>query len=97
MLLPHETRRPRLVVAAAVAHGALSLGWALVLDAALPRRHPLLAGTAAGVGIAALDLGVVGRRLPAIRALPLAPQVADHVAYGVAVAAVLRRQSGSQP
>jgi hypothetical protein len=92
MLLPHETRRGRLIVAATVAHGALSLAWALVLSAALPRRHPLTAGAAAGLGIAALDLGVIGRRLPRIRALPLWPQVADHVAYGMVVATVLARR-----
>jgi hypothetical protein len=92
LLLPHETRRTRLVAAACVAHGALSLGWALVLDAALPRRHPVAAGTVAGLGIAALDLGLVGRRLPRIRALPGWPQVADHVAYGIAVALVLARR-----
>ena len=39
-----------------------------------------------------IDLGVVGRRLPRIRALPLLPQVADHVAYGAAVGAVLSRR-----
>jgi hypothetical protein len=97
-LLPHETRRGRLVAAATVLHAALSLGWALVLSAALPRRHPFAAGAAAGLGIASLDLGVVGRRLPRIRALPLGPQVADHVAYGMVVMAVLalaRRRSAT--
>lgn len=92
LLLPHETRRARLVVAAGVAHGALSLGWAVVLDAALPRRHPVAAGTAAGLAIAALDLGLVGRRLPRIRALPPGPQIADHVTYGIAVAVILARR-----
>ena len=95
LLLPRETRRGRLVLAAAAAHGALSLGWAVVLDAALPRRHPLLTGALAGLGIAALDLGVIARRLPRIRALPLTPQIADHVAYGVVVAAVLAHRRGS--
>jgi len=92
LLLPHETRPARLVAAAGVAHGALSLGWAVVLDAVLPRRHPVAAGTLAGLGIAALDLGLVGRRFPRIRALPPAPQIADHVAYGVTVALVLARR-----
>ena len=41
----------------------------------------------------ALDLGVVGRRIPRVRALPLGGQLADHVAYGVVVAAVLRRRA----
>lgn len=90
MLLPRETRRGRLVVAATVAHGVLSLGWAAVL-ARLLRRPSARSGAVAGVGIAALDLGLVGRRIPAIRALPPIPQVADHVLYGLAVAMVLAR------
>jgi hypothetical protein len=74
-----------------VAHAALSLGWAAVLARVLPRRPALWQGAVAGLAIAALDLGVVGRRLPRIRALPALPQVADHVAYGITVAWVLRR------
>ena len=73
-------------------HLALSLGWALVLARALPRRRPTLEGAAAGLAIAALDLGLLGRRLPAIRALPVLPQVADHVAYGAVVGAILGRR-----
>src|SRR3954468_7197180 len=61
-----------------VAHLAISLWWGLVLARLLPRRPSLAAGAAAGVGIAALDLGVIGRWFPRIRALPAAPQVADH-------------------
>ncbi|HUR86611.1 MAG TPA: hypothetical protein VMY78_14810 [Solirubrobacteraceae bacterium] len=96
LLLPHEQRAPRLLAAAAVAHAALSLGWAFVLAALLPRRHATIAGAAAGIAIAALDLGVVGRRVARIRALPLAPQVLDHVAFAVTVATVLERRSVSR-
>jgi hypothetical protein len=92
LLLPGELRKGRLLVAAAVTHVALSLGWAVVLAAGLPRRRPVLAGGLAGLGIAALDLGLVGRRRPRVRALPLAPQVADHVAYGAIVAAIVVRR-----
>lgn len=91
ILLPHEERRGRLLVAATVAHGAISIGWAAVLTRVLPRRHPVLGGAAAGLAISALDLGVVGRRVDRIRRLPTGPQVADHVAYGLAVGLVLRR------
>ena len=87
-----EQRASRLLPAAATAHITLSLGWALVLAALLPRRRPATWAAAAGLAIAALDLGVVGRRFPRIRALPLAPQIADHVAYAVTVAVVLRRR-----
>lgn len=83
----------RLLPAAAIAHIVLSLGWALVLGAVLPQRRTVAWAPAAGLAIAALDLGVVGRRFPRIRALPLAPQIADHVAYALTVAAVLRRSS----
>lgn len=76
-----------------VAHGMLSLGWGALLGLGLPRRHPVLGGAAAGLAIAALDLGVVGRHLPRIRALPAGPQVADHVAFGAVVGLVLSRST----
>jgi hypothetical protein len=72
-----------------VAHLALSFGWAAVLAVALPRRRRVVWSPLAGLAIAALDLGLVGRRFPRIRALPVAPQVADHLAYASTVAVVL--------
>lgn len=83
---------PRAVrLAAAVpVHAGLSLLWAAVLDRALPARHGAAWGAAGGLAIAALDLGVIGRRWPAIRALPLAPQVADHVLFGALAGWALR-------
>lgn len=97
LLLPYERRRARLLPAAAAVHLALSLGWALVLAVALPRERTVALGALAGLGIAALDLGAIGRRYPRIRALPQLPQVADHLAYGATVGAVLRlrRRRGS--
>jgi hypothetical protein len=94
LLLPHEQRRARLLVAAMLAHGLLSLGWAFVLALLLPRRRTVEAAALAGLAIAAMDLGVVGRRFPRIRALPLLPQVLDHVAYAATVALVLRVRRG---
>ena len=94
ILRPGETRPERLLAAAVPVHLALSLGWGVVLARVLPRRPSLAAGAAAGLAIAALDLGLAGgRRLPRIRALPLGAQVADHVAYGIVVAAVLRSRA----
>ncbi len=90
LLLPHETRRGRLLLAASVAHGGLSFGWALAMSAALPRRATLRWAALAGLGIAALDLGVIGRRFAPIRSLPQLPQVADHVAFAITVGAVIR-------
>jgi hypothetical protein len=93
MIAPRETRTGRLLLAGATAHVVLSLGWAVALTATLPRRHTVVAGAVAGVAIAALDLGVIGRRFPRIRTLRTGPQVADHVAFGVIVAAVVRARS----
>jgi hypothetical protein len=60
-----------------------------VLARVLPSRHRIATGALAGAAIAALDLGVIARRYPAIHALPQAPQLADHVLFGGTVGAVL--------
>jgi hypothetical protein len=90
-LLPDEERTARLLAASVPVHFGISIVWSLVLERVLPRRHRLGWGAAAGVGIAALDLFVVGRRFERIRKLPLAPQLADHVVYGAIVGYVLSR------
>ena len=51
-------------------------------------------GTVSGLLIAALDLGVIGRRRPLIRDLPVLPQVADHLAFGAVAGAVVARSGG---
>ena len=89
ILLPREQRTLPLVLAAAPVHLALSFGWAAVLQKG--RVRGTVPGTMAGLAIAALDLGLFGRVFPRIRALPLAPQVADHAAYGAIVGFVLGR------
>ncbi|MGH9244714.1 MAG: hypothetical protein ACRD29_10435 [Acidimicrobiales bacterium] len=80
------------VVRGAVAHGAVSGFWGALLGVALPRRRTAWWAMVAGLGIAAIDLGLVGRHLPAIRALPTAPQVADHLTFGGVFGAVLARR-----
>jgi len=70
-------------------HLALSLGWALVLERAGGRG--IVRGAVAGLAIAALDLGLVGPHFPRVHALPLWPQIADHLAYGTIVGFVLGR------
>jgi hypothetical protein len=87
ILLPRETRTLVLIAAAVPVHLALSLGWAAVLDRAGVRGAGR--GAAAGLAIAALDLGALGRLFPRVRELPLAPQLADHVLYGTIVGATL--------
>lgn len=91
LLVPAD-RAPRALAAAGVlAHGAISLGWGVVLAAVLPRRHSLAWGALAGLAIAGLDLGLLARHWPRIHALPTLPQVADHVAYGALVGTMLSR------
>jgi hypothetical protein len=90
----HLARRRELNECAAglVVHLAVSAFWTAVLAVVLRPRGRLagaLGGAAAGLGIAALDLGVVARRLPALHALPQAPQWADNVAFGAPAGAVL--------
>jgi hypothetical protein len=90
MIAPRASRTAQLAAAVPV-HLALSYGWTAVLARVVPahrsRAARVFVGMAAGAAIAALDLGVIGRRHAPIRALPQAPQVADHLAFG-AVAAV---------
>jgi hypothetical protein len=50
----------------------------------------------AGAGIAALDLGVIGGRRRHLRALPLVPQLMDHLAFGIVVAHVIMRRRSNR-
>ncbi len=86
----------RLLLAGAGAHTILSFGWATLFALALPQRQTVAAGTLAGLAVAGLDLGLVGRRFPDIRALPTLPQVADHLAFGALVAIVVRHRRRSR-
>ena len=92
ILLPAERRTWVLLAAAVPVHLGLSVGWAAVLDRVLPRRHEPAWGVAGGLAIAALDLGVIGRRIEPIRALPQGRQWADHAAYGLVVGLALRHR-----
>lgn len=92
IVLPHEERMSRLLPAGLAVHGALSLGWAVVLAASLPPRRTIAWSLAAGGAITALDLGVLGGRFPRFRALPLVPQVLDHLAYAGTVGYIVSRR-----
>lgn len=74
---------------AMVVHATISLWWAVALAALLPHRRRAFWGAAAGLGIAVVDLELLGRRFPAVRALPRMPQYLDHVAFGAVVGVVL--------
>jgi hypothetical protein len=82
LVLPRERRDRRLIAAAVPTHLAISLGWGIVLGRVLPRRNAVSLGALAGLAIAALDLGVIGRGHPSVRRLRTLPQVADHVTFG---------------
>lgn len=91
IVFPREQSRARLAAAAVPVHVALSVGWAIVLEKVLTRPNAVT-GAVSGLGIAAVDLVAVGRRFPGIAALPLLPQLADHLAYGATVGYVLARR-----
>ena len=91
LLLADDAPPSAQAAAGVFAHGAISLGWGVVLAAVLPRRRTVVWDALAGLAVAGLDLGVLGRRWPRIRALPTLPQVADHIAFGALVGAVVSR------
>jgi len=84
-------RRPGLPGGVA-AHAVLSVLWGAVLGVLLPRRRTVAWGAVGGAAIALLDLTIAAHRYPPIAALPRAGQVADHVAFGALVGAVLSRR-----
>lgn len=98
MLAPRTDSPLTLLLAAGAAHGALTLGWTAVL-----RRLPggAVRGAGYGAAIAALDLGLArvvgGARFAAINELPVLPQVADHVVFGVAAVSRTGRGRSSAP
>jgi hypothetical protein len=87
IILPRERRAAVLLAAAVPVHLGVSLFWTLALQRAGVRGAR--AGALAGLAIAGLDLGLAGRRFPQVRALPLLPQLADHVAFGAIVGLLL--------
>ena len=87
-LLPGRAERPGLL-AGGVVHVAVSSFWGVVLGRLLPRRRTAFWGAVAGFGIAAVSLPTIGRRRPAIAALPAVPQWFDNVAFGAAMGALL--------
>jgi hypothetical protein len=89
LLVGTSAPAPVALAAAVPVHLALSVGWAAVLAAVVPRGREVAGGALGGLAIAALDLELVGRRFPLIRALPQRRQWADHLAYGVTVGTVL--------
>ena len=82
------------VLRGAIAHGFLTIGWTSVLLVVLPRRATVAWGAVAGAAIGVADLAIADRRFPTIAALPRLPQLADHIAFGALVGAVVTVRSG---
>jgi hypothetical protein len=79
-------------VRGAVIHVGISVVCGEALARTLPERHSTTWGAAAGLGLGIVGVGLVGRRFPAIAALPLTPQIADNVAFGAVFAFIVDRQ-----
>ena len=78
----------RVSVATAI-HLAISLLWATLLVAILPRRRTLLWASAAGILIAVLDLRILAPMFfPEVASLSFWPQLADHIVWGASMGAV---------
>lgn len=78
-------------VRGALVHTGISVLCGEALARTLPERHSTISGAGAGLAIGAINVGVIGRRFPAIAALPLIPQLADNVAFGAVFAFVVDR------
>jgi hypothetical protein len=91
MLLPSQTEWPKLLLAAALVHGVVSLCWASILWLTLPLRHTTLWALVASAAIAVLDLRIIAPRFfPEVAALAFWPQFADHLMWGACVGLVLQ-------
>ena len=94
MLIPASSPLTQLLVAAAVAHVAISFFWAAILVAVLPRTHIVVSATAAAALIGLIDLCLIAPVLfPEVAALPFVPQMADHLMWGASLGWVLARRS----
>jgi hypothetical protein len=79
-------------VRGAIVHVGISVTFGEALARALPRRRSIVWGATAGLAIGVVNVGLIGRRFPAIAALPLIPQLADNTAFGAVFAAVADRR-----
>lgn len=99
LLLPTATSPARRRWAGTALRALVAANWGAVLSRWLDERHPVGHGVAAGIALAGFEYGLVGRRRPLIRDLPLLPQIADQVVFGAVAGAVLARcrRSASPP
>jgi hypothetical protein len=97
-LLPGRGERPSLP-GGLIVHIGVSAAWTTAFGLAAHHwRLGAVRGAMGGLGIATLDLVVIGRHLPRIAALPQPAQWADHVAFGAVLGRALRRvESDASP
>lgn len=90
-LVPGRRDRPSLIAGTAV-HACVSAVWDAVLSGLDHRRRlGVRGGAIAGGVIAVVDLELIGRAYPEIRALPRIPQWLDHLVFGAIVGASIRQ------
>jgi hypothetical protein len=82
--------RPDLI-RGALLHVGISVLCGEGLARMVPERNSVIWGAGAGLVIGVINVGVIGRRFPAIAALPLGPQLADNVAFGAVFAFLVDR------
>jgi hypothetical protein len=75
----------------ALLHVGISVLCGEGLARTVPESRSVIWGAGAGLAIGVINVGVIGRRFPAIAALPLVPQLADNVAFGAVFAFVVDR------
>jgi hypothetical protein len=75
----------------ALAHVGISVLCGEGLARALPQTRSAVWGAGAGFAIGLINVVIIGRRFPAIAQLPLVPQLADNVAFGMLFALVVDR------
>jgi hypothetical protein len=78
-------------VRGALLHVGISILCGEGLARTVPETHSVMWGAGAGLAIGVINVGVIGRRYPAIAGLPLVPQLADNVAFGALFAFVVDR------
>jgi hypothetical protein len=75
----------------ALLHVCISVLCAEGLARTVPEANSVIWGAGAGLAIGVINVGVIGRRFPAIAALPLVPQLVDNVAFGALFALIVDR------
>ena len=83
--------RRRGLIRGTIAHIGISAICGQALARTLPEHNSVGWGAVAGLATGVINVGVIGRRFPEIRALPFLPQLADNVAFGAVFALVVDR------